>query len=323
MATPPIFVGRTRLLDKARQAVSTGLNVHLTGEAGTGKTTLARRVAPGAVFVEHPAPPSDVLATLLLHAHAKGWWTPPPQRSAPAAAPSRSSSRSKRDREEESDDLLNADDLDEGALVKIIRKMGQKGATEAAVAAYRVATPKAVIVFDNFDAAPAGVVRLVHSLSESATVIVVGSESPKPHQKPFLFSCTPVEVKRLSAKETEELVTRLVEPYPVRAGEKARLIRHLVEESQGLPAVVHELIKRGVARGDLSLASLRRESRINGFKTVDMTPGFALALAMLMMARGFSRGWGDADLRIAFAGFGGLMMVARFFAFRAKPARGR
>ncbi len=110
---------------------------------------------------------------------------------------------------------------------------------------------------------------------------------------------------------------------PVRAGEKARLIRHIVEESQGLPSVVHELIKRGVARGDLSLASLRREQGINGFKTVDMTPGFALALALLMMARGFTRGFGDTDLRIGFAAFGGLMMVARFFAFRAKPARGR
>lgn len=305
MATPPIFVGRSRLLDKARQAISGGLHVHLTGEAGTGKTTLARRIVPGAVFVEHPAPPSDVLATLLLHAHTKGWWTPP----APTSSKGGSGDPDP--------------PLDEAGLVKIIRKLGQKGATDATVAAYAVATPKAVIVFDNFDAAPAGVVRLVRSLSESATVIAVGSESPKPHQKPFLFSCTPVEVKRLSARETEELVTRLVEPHPVRASEKARLIRHLVEESQGLPAVVHELIKRGLARGDLSLASLRREQGVNGFKTVDMTPGFALALALLMMARGFTRGFGDTDLRVAFAGFGGLMMVARFFAFRAATSRRR
>ncbi len=314
MATP-IFVGRTRLLDKARQAVSTGLNVHLTGEAGTGKTTLARRVVPGAVFVEHPAPPSDVLATLLLHAHAKGWWTPPAPTSSRAGAGGAGVGGS--------GGAGDPDALDEAALVKIIRKLGQKGAVEAAVAAYAIATPKAVIVFDNFDAAPASVVRLVRSLSESATVIVVGSQSPKPHQKPFLFSCTPVEVKRLTTHETEELVTRLVEPHPVRAGEKARLVRHIVEESQGLPAVVHELIKRGVARGDLSLASLRREQGINGFKTVDMTPGFALALALLMMARGFTRGFGDTDLRIGFAAFGGLMMVARFFAFRARPSRGR
>ncbi len=316
---PPIFVGRSRLLDKARRAVESGLHVHLTGEAGTGKTTLARRVAPGAVFVEHPAPPSDVLATLLLHAHGRGWWTPP-------AAPVRSSSRSrsKRGRDDEEEDLEeDADDLDEGALVKIIRKMGQKGATEATVAAYRIPTTKAVIVFDNFDAAPAGVVRMVRALAESATVIAVSSEAPKAHQKPFLFGCTPIEVKRLTTKETEELVTKLVEPHPVRASEKARLIRHLVEESQGLPAIVHELIKRGVARGDLSLKSLRREQGVNGFKTVDMTPGFALLMCLLMMSRGMSRGWGDVDLRIGFAAFGGLMMVVRFFAFRAATSRRR
>jgi hypothetical protein len=307
MATP-VFVGRTRLLDKARQAISGGLHVHLTGEAGTGKSTLARRISPDAVFIEHPAPPSDVLASLLLHAHAKGWWTPPPASSSRAGAGSGGS---------------DPDDLDEGDLVRIIRKMGQKAATEAAVAAYRVASPKALVVFDNFDAAPAGVVRLVRSLSESATVVAVGSDSPKAHQKPFLFGCTRIEVKRLSARETEELVLRLIEPHPVRAQEKARVVRHLVEESQGLPAVVQELIKRGVARGDLSLRALRREQGINGFKTVDMTPGFALMMCLLMMFRGMSRGWGDVDLRIGFAAFGGLMMVARFFAFRAASTRRR
>ena len=299
----PIFVGRSRLLDRARQAVDGGLHVHLCGEAGTGKTTFARRVSPGAVFVEHPAPPSDVLATLLLHAHAKGWWTPPP-------ASSRSSSGG--------DD----DDLDEGAIVKIIRKIGQKAATEATVAAYRVATPKAVIVFDSFEQAPAGVVRLVRALSETATIIAVSGETLKAHQKPLLFNFSRIEVKRLTTRETQELVERLVEPHPVRAGEKARLVRHLVEESQGLPAVVHELIKRAKARGDLSLQSLRRDGDVNGHKTVDMTPGLALLMLLLMMVRGMSRGWGDVDLRIGFAAFGGLMMVARFFAFRA-ATRGR
>jgi len=312
MATP-IFVGRSRLLDKARQAISGGLNVHLTGEAGTGKTTLARRISSGAVFVEHPAPPSDVLATLLLHANQKSWWTPPPASSRSSAPPPGQPPPSPPD----------DDDLDEADLVKIIRKMGQRAATEATVAAYAVATPRAVIVFDNFDAAPAGVVRLVRALAESATVIAVSSDTPKAHQKPFLFSCTPVEVKRLSARESEELITRLIEPHPVRVSEKARLIRHLVEESQGLPAVAHELIKRGVARGDLSLRSLRRDGEINGHKTVDMTPGFALAMALLMMARGFTRGFGDSDLRIGFAAFGGLMIVARFFAFRAATSRRR
>ena len=299
----PIFVGRSRLLDRARQAIDGGLHVHLCGEAGTGKTTLARRVSPGAVFVEHPAPPSDVLATLLLYAHAKGWWTPPP-------ASSRSSFGG--------DD----DDLDEGAIVKIIRKIGQKAATEATVAAYRVATPKAVIVFDSFEQAPAGVVRLVRALSETATIIAVSGETLKAHQKPLLFNFSRIEVKRLTARETQELVERLVEPHPVRAGEKARLVRHLVEESQGLPAVVHELIKRAKARGDLSLSSLRRDQDVNGHKTVDMTPGLALLMCLLMMVRGMSRGWGDVDLRIGFAAFGGLMMVARFFAFRA-ATRGR
>ena len=173
MATP-VFVGRSRLLDRARQAISGGLHVHLVGEAGTGKTTLARRVSPGAVFIEHPAPPSDVLATLLLHAHDKGWWTPPP-------ASSRSGAGSG-----------DPDDLDEGDMVRIIRKMGQKAATEAAVTAFRVASLKALVVFDNFDAAPAGVVRMVRALSESATIMVVGSDSPKAHQKPFLFGGTRV-----------------------------------------------------------------------------------------------------------------------------------
>ncbi len=145
-----------------------------------------------------------------------------------------SGSRSGRDQEEEEiDDLVAGDDLDEGTLVKIIRKMGQKAATEAAVAAYRVAAPRAVIVFDNFDAAPAGVVRMVRALSESAIIIAVSSETPKTHQKPFLFGCTRVEVKRLTSRETQELVERLIEPHPVRANEKARLVRHLVEESQG------------------------------------------------------------------------------------------
>ncbi len=306
MATP-IFVGRTRVLEKARAAISGGLHIHLTGEAGTGKTALARRLSPGAVFVEHPTPPSDVLATLLLHAHTQGWWTPPP-----------ASSRSSRSSGDDDDD-----DLDEGALVKIIRKMGQKTAVQETVAAYRAAPSQPVIVFDDFDTAPAGVVRMVRALSECATIVAVGSQAPRAHQKPFLFSCVSIEIKRLSAKETEELVLRLLEPHPVRSNEKARLVRHLVEESQGLPSVVHELVKRGVARGDLSLPSLRRESGINGFKTIDMTPGLALLFCLLMISRGLSRGMGDMDLRIAFAMLGGLMMIGRFLLFRSGASRSR
>ena len=51
-----------------------------------------------------------------------------------------------------------------------------------------------------------------------------------------------------------------------------RLLRQIVEQSQGLPSIARELVKRVAARGDLSLNAIRRED-LHGAKPLDMTPG--------------------------------------------------
>ena len=296
----PLFIGRRHLLEKARQAVEAGLDVHLCGEAGVGKSALARRVAPEALFVAHPSPASEVLGFLLLESYGRGWWSGP---------------ASGKDEDEDAD-------WDDEKLLKAIKKMGQKAATAALLGALERARPKAVVVFDNFESAPAAVVRIVREIAGRATIVAV-SAGVKAQHKPLLFHCTQIAVPRLSPRESEELAGKLLDraggpPMPEKM--RAALVRQLVEQAHGLPAVMMELVKRGQARGDLSLRGVRGEE-VNGFKTVDMTPGLVIFACGLMMFRGVARGWGDHDWTVFVGASGALLMLFRFYAFRLSRAR--
>lgn len=296
MSSPPIFIGRGRLLEKARQAVDAQLDVHLCGETGVGKTAFARRISPEAVFISHCTPAGEVLCGLLWAAYNRGWWDGP-----------------------KAGDLDDGDDLDEATLAKAIRKMGQKTAISHAIDAYTKAQPRAVVVFDSFDSAPPSVVRMVKELAAKITVVAI-TTAAKPTQKPFLFHCVEIHIPRLSTKESEELAGRLLDNHAVEPKERARLLRHLVEEAQGLPAVLHELVKRATARGDLSLRAIRGEE-INGHQTIDLTPAIIIFVCALMVFRGVARGWGDHDWTVFVGATGALFVLFRFFAFRASRTR--
>lgn len=277
------FIGRARLLAKCRQAVDAGLDVWLTGEQGVGKTALAKRIASDAIYLAQIAPAKELLSTLLLECWRRGW----------------------HDAEGE-----------EAEVEKALRRLDQKAAANAIVAALKKAdgAGQPVLILDDFGSASPTIIRICRRLAEVSTVIAVGVEA-RTAQRPFLFHFTHIEVPRLTRSESEELTRRLLDEYGVPQKERAGLLRHVVEAAQGLPAIAHELVKRGVKRGDLSVRGVRQEE-LHGHKTVDMTPGIVAAACGLLALRYAVRGMNDADLTVL-AGLGTVaFLVLRLYASR-------
>ena len=60
------FIGRAPLLANCRAAVESGQDVWLLGEHGVGKSALARRIHPDALYVPGVTPAKDLLTCLLV-----------------------------------------------------------------------------------------------------------------------------------------------------------------------------------------------------------------------------------------------------------------
>ena len=103
--------------------------------------------------------------------------------------------------------------------------------------------------------------------------------------------------------------------HEVAEREKKRVLRQLVESSQGLPSIIHETVKRAVGRGDLSLKSVRKEE-MSGHRTIDMTPGLVVIAFVLVGLRVALRGSSDHDVTVILGAGGAVFMLFRFYATR-------
>lgn len=284
------FIGRRRLLERCRAVLDACGHLFLHGEHGVGKTALARRLFSDAVYLPHSNPVKEVLSSLLLEFWRRGWWQ-----------------------------------WDEAAteaaeVEKKVRRLDQKAAMVQVVRALRGVDKPPVVILDEFDGATATVVRVVREIAPHARLVCCGV-SEKPHQKSFLFAFEKVEVARLSKAESEELATRLLDEFALPARDRPALLRHLVEEAQGLPLVLQELVARAARKGDVSLSGVRSEA-LSGHRTVDMTPGLVVFACVILAARYAVRGLGDADLTVLAGLSAALFMGLRFYAYRlARPAK--
>lgn len=295
----PIWIRRRALLDECRRAADAEQDIHLTGESGVGKTALAKRIRDDAIYLAHPSPAGELLCGLLFECYRRGAWEP---------------------------DGAEEEILDGIAVGKAVRKLGQKAAVKKAVEALEALArdegKQALIVLDDFDAAPAAVVRIVVQLAGNAVIVAVGSTA-KAHQKKFLFGCTQVAVPRFTAAQSAELVEKLLQPHAIPSRDRASITRFLIEQSQGVPAVMIELVKRAAKKGELSLRCLRGEggAELDGHRQIDMTPGLVVFACCLVSLRVMSRGMGDQDITVLLGASGALFMLVRFYAGRLSRRR--
>ncbi len=284
------FIGRRRTVERCRATLDAGGHLFLHGEHGVGKTALARRLASDALYLPHSSPVKEVLCGLLLEFWRRGWWQ-----------------------------------LDDGTsetleVERKVRRLDQKVATAQVILALKGLDKPPILILDEFDGATAGVVRVVREIAPHARLVCCGV-SEKAHQKPFLFAFERVEVARLTKAESEELAARLLDEFALAPRDRPALLRHLVEEAQGLPNVLQELVARASRKGDVTLAGVRGEP-VSGHRIVDMTPGLVIFACVILGARYAVRGLGDADLTLLAGLSAALFMGLRFYAYRlARPAR--
>ena len=297
------FVGRARLVASVKASVESGLHVWLRGESGVGVTALARRAAPGAFYVEHCSPVKELLVSLLLALYAEGLYLL------------------------EDDGKGEDDPDDEEALRKKFRRLDSRASIKAICDGLKQAEKdsglRPVVVFDEFETATATTLRAIRQIAGAASIICCAPEA-KTAQRPFLTTCTRVEVPRLTKSESEKLVEKLLDDYAddIEARERPRLLRQIVEQSNGMPSIARELVKRAAARGDMSIGAVRRED-LHGAKPLDMTPGLLVIGLFFVGMRVAMRPLHDADMTILFGFSGALLMIVRVFVFRLNRGGGR
>lgn len=288
------FVGRAKVLADMRAAIASGLPVWITGEAGIGKTALAKRAAPEALYIPVCTPTKEVLVSLLLELHQRGFYAP------------------------KSDD--DDEPSDEISLRKSFKKIDNRQAVIEICAGFRALALDSggapVVILDDFDTATATTIRLVKQLGAGATLVCCTTEA-KAAQKAFLFNCSKFAVSRLTNRETELLAGKLLDDYAgdISERERPRLVRQIVEQSQGAPAIARELVKRIAARGDLSLSAVRREN-LHGSTPLDMTPALIVVGIVFVGWRVAMRPLHDADMSVLFGFSGAGLMLLRLLAFR-------
>ena len=297
------FVGRARLVAQIRQSLDSGIPIFLRGESGVGKTALAHRAAPDAYYIEHCTPVKELLVSLLLALYNDGL-------------------------HDLADDGKGDDETlpDEEELRRKFKRLDTRAALAAICAALKAAAAERgappVIIFDEFETVTATTIRAVRQIAGCATLICC-APAAKPIQKPFLVAFTYVDVPRLSQNENEKLINKLLDDHAddVSAKERPRLARQIAEQSQGLPRITRELVKRVAARGELSTNAVRRED-LHGAKPLDMTPGLLVIAILVTGVRVAMRPLHDPDMMVLFGFSGAILMIVRLFFFRLN-GRGR
>ena len=297
------FVGRARLLAQMRQSLDSGIPVFLRGESGVGKTALAHRAAPDAYYIEHCTPVKELLVSLLLALYNDGL-------------------------HDLADDGKDDDESapDEEELRRKFKRLDARAALNAICAGLKSAAEDKgappVIIFDEFETVTATTIRAVRQIAAHATLICC-APAAKPIQKPFLVAFTHVDVPRLTQNENEKLINKLLDDHAddISARERPRLLRQIAEQSQGLPRITRELVKRVAARGELSTNAVRRED-LHGAKPLDMTPGLLVIAILIAGMRVATRPLHDPDMMVLFGFSGAILMIVRLFFFRLN-GRGR
>lgn len=256
-----------------------------------------RPAAPGAFVVPHATPTKEMLVSFLVLLYNAGLHQ-----------------------------LEGADADDESALRRAFKRMDNRdllaAICEALQKAARDSGARPVVVFDDFHEATTTSVRAVKQIAGVATLVCCSVDS-RPAQKMWLFGCTRFDVPRLSSTDTETLALKLLDDYDsIEARERPRLVRQIVEQAQGVPAIARELVKRAAARGDLSLSAVRRED-LHGAKPLDMTPGLLVLGILVFGWRVAMRPLHDADMTVIFGFSGAALMIIRLFAFRMTSRSGR
>ncbi|MBA3305503.1 MAG: hypothetical protein H0U25_06210 [Thermoleophilaceae bacterium] len=285
------FVGRRRALERARLAVDAGQHVLILSEHGVGKTALAKRLRPDAIYLAQVSPIKELLSALLLECWKRGWYEG------------------------------NGDD-DPAAAEKAIRRLPARD--QANLCAAALFERGAVLVLDDFERASVQIMVIVRRLADIVTIVACAT-GIRPAQAPLLSSrFERVELPRLARAESEELVDKLLveQRATMKPRELMALRRHVLEQSQGVPAVMHELVGRARRKGEVSLRSVQRE-QISAHRTVDMTPLLVVAACVLVALRVALRGVGDHDLTVLMGGSGALFMLVRTFAGRLSQGRRR
>jgi len=129
------------------------------------------------------------------------------------------------------------------------------------------------------------------------------------------FQCV-IELKPLPLEVCEQITQKWLEARPLRFSDsrtRARFIRHVAQDSGGVPAAIRGMLDKAEKEGEITPALARSFTHEAGVRYLDMTPVLILLLVVAMAGRYVSRGIGEIEMLVLSGVASALFMGLRFF----------
>ena len=200
-------------------------------------------------------------------------------------------------------------------LARTLRRLPVAEASDIVIATLRKAP--VIVCFDALEV-PAQKAELFSRIMGVAQVLAGMDEKNRRvriERMLWRFQCV-IELKPLPLEVCEQITQKWLEVRPLRFSDsrtRARFIRHVAQDSGGVPAAIRGMLDKAEKEGEITPALARSFTHEAGVRYLDMTPVLILLLVVAMAGRYVSRGIGEIEMLVLSGVASALFMGLRFF----------
>lgn len=276
-------IGRSKELEEITSFINRDINTLILGSIGVGKSHLLRSLNPKKTILklDDTADIKKSLVYLLLYML---------------------------DNDKEAFKELIFSDL---PLDKIKVKLNRESVSNLCEEIQKLTEKKEyILLIDSLDRITPKAVKVLESLKDHFTIVAAAREVPL-NKSSFLWNFEIVRLKPLERRDSLELIHKL--SYDLEIEDYELFRNHVVEQSDGNPRVIYELIDRYRKEPIISNEVVREVTHFGSLKEWDMSIIVIIFIASLAVLRYLSREVDNSSLRFIGGAAMILLLISRYF----------
>jgi len=282
------FIGREAEQEQLFSNIAMRQPTLLTGDIGIGKSRLLRRVhskLEKVIYVETISPLKSALLEILQSLHVN-------------------------------DDLkIQGIEVEYLSWEELLKKLNRKNLKELETLILQNLKDKGyVLLLDSLEKLTPSAVPKVSALMEQTTIIGAANQL-KPSLKKLWWRFEKIEIPPLTQEESRQLLWTFLNKDTITEDEL--LERKILNQANGNPLAIKELVDKVQREGNLTQQSIRELKHQAGTRFIDITPVFFIISALSVAARFIALGMNSTEMYIIAGISCGLFMGLRYFLYRS------